>query len=532
MRWIALLSFAACSLAAQSSTENLLAHIKTLASDEFEGRGVATPGEEKAVQYLIAQMKQFGLKPGNPDGTWVQKVGLLGAKTKAQTEVNVAGKSIKLVEKTDIVTVSRRVAKETVVKDSEIVFVGYGVVAPEYGWDDYKGLDVKGKTLLMLINDPQVPDPRNPRDLDKALFKGQAMTYYGRWTYKYEIASAKGAAAAIIIHETDLAAYAFDVVKGSWGQENFSLLTKDGNLSRVAAEAWITRDKAIEILTAAGQNLDELKARANRPDFQPVTLSAKANIRIENQTREVQSRNVVGQISGVGTKKNEWLIYSAHWDHLGRDPQLKGDQIYNGAADNATGCAALLELARLSNKRPQRSVLFFFPTAEEKGLLGTQFYAEQPLYPLAKTVANINIDGINTWGRTKDVMIIGRGASTIDNLAAAAAKKQARIVVDDPEPEKGYFYRSDHVELMKKGVPALYLKGGGDYRGKDSVFGEMKRGQYVSQRYHKPADEVDEKWDLSGAVEDVAILLQVGESIASGKETPDWKPGAEFKRPN
>lgn len=532
MRILTLL-FATLPLVAQSaiSADRLLQHIKVLASDAYEGRGVATPGEEKTVAYLRDEMQKAGLRPGNPDGTWVQNVALMGIRTAAKTSVSVGGKAVTLEEKKDIVTVSRRFAKSVAVNKSDIVFVGYGAVAPEYGWDDYKDVDVRGKTILMLINDPQVTTADGK--LDDRMFKGRAMTYYGRWTYKYEIASKKGAAAAIIIHETDMAAYPFDVVVGSWGQENFDLARKDGNRGRVAAESWITREKAGELVSAAGLSLEELKRQALRKDFRPVTLKgAQASFAIQNTLREVRSKNVLGKIEGTDPQlRNELILYSAHWDHLGKDPQLAADQIYNGAVDNAAGCSALLEVARvMASAPPKRSVVFLFPTAEEKGLLGALHYAENPLYPAARTVANINVDGFNVWGKTSDVVLIGAGSSTLDELAAQLASKQGRTTQPDPEPERGYFYRSDHVEFMKKGIPALYLKAGEQYRGKPQDFAVSKRTQYVGSRYHKPADEVDPAWDLSGAAEDVTILLEAGRALGNGTAKAEWKAGSEFRR--
>ncbi|HEX2520980.1 MAG TPA: M28 family metallopeptidase, partial [Terriglobia bacterium] len=422
---------------------------------------------------------------------------------------------------------------EVNVENSDLVFVGYGVVAPEYNWDDYKGVDVKGKTIVMLINDPAVPDPKGPSRLDEKMFKGRAMTYYGRWTYKYEIASEKGAAAAIIIHETGPAGYPFEVVSGSWGRENFDLRRPDKNMGRVAVESWINVETARKLLKLAGQDLDDLKTRAISKDFKPVSLKAKANFKVKNTLREVDSQNVVAKLDGSDpAMKDEYVVYSAHWDHLGRDEKLQGDQIFNGALDNASGVAALLELAEAFTRlgtSPKRSVIFLSVTAEEKGLLGAKHYAENPLYPLAKTVANLNMDGVNQWGRTEDIVVVGLGNSTLDDVLAEAAKTQKRVLQPDAEPEKGFYYRSDHFEFAKLGVPALYTNPGTNYVGKPPDYGQQKRNEYTSKNYHKVSDEIKPDWDLSGAGEDLQLLFQVGWRVAQNERIPEWMPGTEFK---
>src|SRR6185436_18405170 len=332
---------------------DIMQHIKTLSADEFEGRGPGTKGEELSVKYLTEQYQRLGLKPGNPDGTYIQKVPLVGFTAAPQASFTAGGKKIDLNFPTDYVAVSRRFTPESKVENSDIVFVGYGVVAPEYGWDDYKGVDVKGKTIVMLINDPAVPDASDPSKLDEKMFKGKAMTYYGRWTYKYEIAAQKGAAAAIIIHETGPAGYPYEVVSGSWSRENFDIQTPDKNMGRAAVESWITTERAKELFTASGQDFDALKKAALSKDFKPVALKAKANMTVKNTLREINSINVIGKLEGADPAlKNEYVIYTAHWDHLGRDPKLTGDQIFNGALDNASGTATLLEIAEAFTKLP------------------------------------------------------------------------------------------------------------------------------------------------------------------------------------
>ncbi|MGH9899714.1 MAG: M28 family metallopeptidase [Pyrinomonadaceae bacterium] len=515
------------------TSDALLNHIKTLSSDEYEGRGPGTKGEELTVNYITEQFKSLGLSPGNPDGTYVQKVPLAGFTAQPTASFNVNGKKIDLKFLDDYVAVSRRYVPEVKVENSDLLFVGYGVVAPEYGWDDYKGVDVKGKTIVMLINDPAIPDPNDASKLDEKMFKGNAMSYYGRWTYKYEIASQKGAAAAIIIHETGPAGYPYEVVSGSWGRENFDIVSPDKNAGRVAVEAWIKNERARELFTTCNKDFDTLKKSALSKDFKPVLLGAKANFTIKNKLREIDSHNVLAKIEGSDpTLKNEYIIYSAHWDHLGRDPNLQGDQIYNGAIDNGSGSAGLLELAKAYTKLrtpPKRSVLFLSVTAEEKGLLGAKYYATHPLYPLEKTLANINMDGLNQWGRTKDIIIIGYGNSTLDDLLSQAAKLQNRVTKPDAEPEKGFFYRSDHFEFAKQGVPALDTDSGVEYIGKSESYGKQKRDEYTAHDYHKVSDEIKPDWDLSGAIEDLQLLFTVGYNVAKGNTYPEWKPGTEFK---
>jgi Zn-dependent M28 family amino/carboxypeptidase len=433
----------------------------------------------------------------------------------------------------DYVAVSRRFVDEVTVQDSDVVFVGYGVVAPEYGWDDYKDVDVKGKTIVMLVNDPAIPDPKDASKLDENMFKGNAMTYYGRWTYKYEIATEKGAAAAIIVHETGPAGYPFEVVSGSWGRENFDIQAPDKNMARVAVESWITSDVAKKLFTACGKDFDQLKKSALGKDFKPVALGAKASFKLKNTLREVQSNNVIAKLEGSDARlKDEYVVYTAHWDHLGRDETLQGDQIFNGALDNASGTATLLELAEAFSRlqpAPKRSVLFLAVTAEEKGLLGAKYYANNPLYPLERTLANINMDGANQWGKTKDVVVIGLGNSTLDELLTEAARKQGRTVKPDAEPEKGFFYRSDHFEFAKLGVPALYPDSGTEYIGKPESYGQQKRDEYTQRDYHKVSDDIKPDWDLAGAVDDAQLIFEVGYAVANGDRYPEWKPGTEFK---
>ena len=519
----------------EAAAARILEHIRVLSSDEYEGRAPGTPGEDKTVAYMQGEFSKLGLKPGNPDGTFIQNVPMVGITSTPTTTFEVAGKTLTPLVLNEYIAVSRHTTPLVEVKDSPIVFVGYGVVAPEYGWDDFKGVDVRGKTVVMLINDPPVRDPKDPTRLDDAMFKGKAMTYYGRWTYKYEEASAKGAAACLIVHETGPAGYPFAVVSGSWGRENFSLATADGNAGRVSVEGWLTLDYAKTLFAAAGQDYDALKAAAVSKDFHPVEFNAKANFSIANQIRPLASRNVLAKIEGSDpARRDEYVIFTAHWDHLGRNPKLKGDQIYNGALDNASGSAGILEIARefmaLSPaERPRRSILFLSVTGEEQGLLGSEYYAQHPLYPLTKTVADINISGMGTAGPSRDLEVIGYGNSTIDDIANDLLKKEGRVLVPDQQPEKGGFYRSDHFEFAKVGVPAFYAHGGDDIIGKPEGYGRQRRDEYTANDYHKVSDEIKPWWDLRGAAQDADLLFQIGQDLADTGTWPVWKAGSEFK---
>ncbi|HEU4989240.1 MAG TPA: M28 family metallopeptidase [Gemmatimonadaceae bacterium] len=509
---------------------DLLQHIKDLSADSMEGRAPGTPGEEKATSYIQRQFQALGLKPGNPDGSWYQPVDLIGYTATPTAKLVSGGKTVSLKFPEDYVVTSRHDRPETKVDNSDVVFVGYGVVAPEYGWDDYKGVDVKGKTILMLVNDPQVTLPNDTTQLDTAMFKGKAMTYYGRYTYKYEIATAKGAAAAIVIHETGPAGYPWGVVQGSFSVEQFDVPSADAE-KRVPVEGWMTVDKVRELFKDAGLNFDSLHAAARTKAFTPVTLKAKATWDVKTKVRKIQSKNVVARLEGT-SKKDEYVVYTAHWDHLGRDSTLKGDQIFNGALDNASGVGGLLEIAKAYTKldpAPKRSILFLSVTGEEKGLLGSKFYAEHPLYPLTKTVADINMDGLNQWGRTKDVTVIGYGNSTLDDVLTNVLAADGRVVRPDAEPEKGFYFRSDHFNFAAVGVPALDPDAGVDYIGKPAGYGMEKRNEYTTNDYHKVTDEVKPDWDLSGAVEDLRAFFRVGVVVANAAGMPEWKPGTEFK---
>jgi len=512
----------------------ILERIKVLAADEYEGRAPGTRGEELTVRYLIEESKKLGLQPGNPDGTFVQKVplvGITGAEARPFT-VTKGGQKRTFKWSDDVVAWTKRVTDTVSIENSEMVFAGYGVTAPEYNWDDFKGLDVKGKTLVVLVNDPQVPDASNPAELDAKLFNGKAMTYYGRWTYKYEKAAELGAAALFIVHETAPAGYPFPVVQGFLG-ERFSLVAPDKNMNRSSIEGWFSLEAAKEIFKMAGQDFDALKKQAVSRDFKPVPLGMNASMAIQNRMRTVDSQNVIAKFEGGDPNlKNEYIVYSSHWDHLGVGTPVNGDRIYNGALDNASGVAATLEIARAFTQvqpKPKRSILFLFVTAEEQGLLGSEHYAVNPLHPLDKTLANINLDGVNQWGRTSDVTVIGMGASDLDDVLRDAAQTQNRTLVPDPESEKGFYYRSDHFNFAKVGVPALYTDTGVTFIGKDAKYSQSKRDEYTANDYHKPSDHIKPDWDLSGAAEDAELMMLVGYRVANADRFPEWKPGNEFK---
>jgi Zn-dependent M28 family amino/carboxypeptidase len=527
---------APATAAAQIQGAPFIKDIETLSSDDFEGRSVGTAGEARTVEYLTSRFRQIGLAPGNPDGSYVQAVPMSGYRSQPKATIDFGTSRMVLEFPKDFVASSYRREPEVRIRGSELVFVGYGVKAPEYDWDDFKGADLKGKTLVVLINDPQIPDPTDPSKLDPAMFKGSAMTYYGRWTYKYETAVALGAAAVLIVHETATAAYPYSVVVNSWSRENFDLHRDGPNPNFPTVAAWINVDRAKEMFASAGLDFAQMKRAALRHDFAPVALHATIDFTVDNAWRDIASQNVVGMIEGSDPQlKHQYVLYTAHWDHFGWDPSLPGskhDQIFHGALDNASGVAALLEIAAAFKAlpvAPRRSIVFIATTAEERGLLGAQFYATHPLYPLRDTLADINIDGVNLWGRTRDIVIVGMGNSDLDDVLTAAARAQGRTVVGDPEPEKGHFYRADHFEFAKVGVPALYTDTGTDYIGKPADYGRQRRDEYTSERYHKVTDVVRPEWDTAGAVEDLVLLFDVGYVVAQQPRFPQWKPGTEFK---
>ena len=516
------------------STPTLLQDIRALASDAFEGRAPGTPGEDLTVAWLTARMRALGLQPAGPAGGYVQPVPLMAYTSQSSLTLTVKGKPRVLTPLRDFVAWSPAPLRDIAVDASELVFVGYGVIAPEYGWNDFKGMDLRGKTLLMLVNDPQVPDPANPDRLDPAMFRGDAMTYYGRWTYKYEMAARLGAAAVLIVHEPALAGYPWQVVANSWGQENYVLGSATTNSDYPLVPGWIEGRQARSLVQAAGFDLDRLRAAALRADFRPVRLPIQARFRIRNRWREVQSTNVLGRIEGSDPAlRGEAVVYTAHWDHFGRDTRDGQDRIYHGALDNAAGVAGMLQIAGAMatlQPPPRRSVLFVATTAEERGLLGARWYVRHPVVPIAATVANINIDGINPYGRSTGVDVIGYGSNTLEDLLVDVALGQDRQVFPEARPELGLVYRSDQFEFARAGVPSLFMTAHPVLRGHSEAEARRLIEGYAANDYHTPEDKVRDDWDLAGAGEDLQVLLEVGVRAANADRRPEWKPGAEFSR--
>ena len=508
------------------NADDLAADVQVLASDEFEGRGPSSPGEDKTVNFLEAEFRKLGLQPGNGD-SYFQEVPLVSITADPSATLTVRGNgAANLFDYgNEIMVWTKRAVGNTSVINSPLVFVGYGIVAPEYGWNDYEGVDARGKTVVMLVNDPGYATK------DTTLFNGNTMTYYGRWTYKFEEAARQGAAGALIVHETEPAAYPWGTVQGSWSGPQFSLLAEDNNISRVAVEGWVTLETAQTMFRQADLNFDLVKTLASQQGFKAVPIGLTSSITLRNSIEQSTSRNVIARIP-CSERPDEHLVYMAHWDHFGIDRSLEGDQVYNGALDNATGTAGLLEMAEAFmslEQRPARSILFIAVTAEEQGLLGSAYYGSNPIYPLDKTVAAINMDAMNILGSMNDVIVVGLGNSELDDYLADAAKHQNRVLVPDAEPQAGYYYRSDHFSFAKVGVPALYAGEGTDHveHGKDWT--QERRDEYLAQNYHKPSDEYSEDWDLSGAIDDLRLYFRIGYRLANESTFPNWSEGTEFK---
>ncbi|MFK3871920.1 M28 family metallopeptidase [Pseudoalteromonas rhizosphaerae] len=505
------------------SAQQLAEHVKVLASDEFGGRAPSSKGEELTLAYLTEEFKKLGYQPGNGD-SFLQEVPLVSLEADPNMVLTIGGKDYQY--KKDMVMGSSRISERQSIKDSELVFVGYGVNAPEYNWNDYAGLDVKGKTVVILVNDPGFATK------DPALFTGDAMTYYGRWTYKYEEASRQGAAGAIIVHETAPASYPWSVVENSWSGEQFGFQKENNNMDRVAVEGWVTTEVANELFTKAGLDFASAKANAAKGAYHVDMGDLTASVAVKNTIKKSISYNFIATLLG-SEKPDEHIIYSAHWDHLGTDKNRKGDQIYNGAHDNATGTAGLIEVAEAFAslpKHPSRSMTFLAVTAEEQGLLGSKYYAAHPVIAANKTVANINMDSLNLLGKVKDISVVGIGKSEMDSLLAQAANAQGRTVSGDPKPSSGGYYRSDHFAFANMGIPAMYAGGGSEALDEDTANYRKRMSLVLRGCYHQPCDRYRDEWDLSGAVQDLQLFYQVGFDISEQPQWPKWNANSEFQR--
>jgi Zn-dependent M28 family amino/carboxypeptidase len=509
--------------------KGILKHIRVLASDEFEGRAPATEGEKKSLDYIIAQCKALKLAPGNPNGSWLQTVALWGIKAGGGEITVKSGDADFPLTAEDYRVTSSQPKTSITVADSPIVFVGYGIMAPEYKWDDYKGIDVKGKAVVMLPGDPPVPDPADPSKLDPKMFLGPELSIYGRPGTKADLAYARGASVVITLQG---GAGGRGGARGGAGVGPNRFIVRETMIVRdasstehIAATVSLNADKATQLFAASGQDLAVLRASALSPDFQPVPLKVSIAVSAKNEVREIESNNVIAKIEGSDpVLRQEYVIYSGHWDHLGR----QGENIFHGASDNASGAAGVLELAHAFTAlaaHPKRTVIFLFTTAEERGLLGAKYYVQHPLYPLAKTAANINLDYFSNWGwgKTKDFSQLGLGMSSLDDLVKDAVTRQGRVVTGDTDPIEGFYWRSDHVEFAMGGVPSLASSPGIDFVGKPAGYGEEKRNEYIRNDYHKPTDQIKPDWDLTGAVEDLQVLLEVGYRVAQTPARPVWR---------
>ena len=513
--------------AATFEAARLSEHVRVLADDSFQGRGIATPAEDMTIRYLSEQYAAAGFQPGGANGSWTQDVALnrFTASNFRGVRLNVGGEAIPLTQGQQITISTRLPGNHVMLTDTPLVFVGYGIRAPERNWDDFKGVDVRGKVIVVLVNDADFEEPA----LDT--FNGRAMTYYGRWTYKYEEAARQGAAGVIIVHETAPASYGWATVQNSWSGPQFDIVRANAAAERVGMEAWLQREVAVDLFRRAGLDFEALKVSARSRDFRPVELTGVSfSGMFDVATTRVTTRNVLARLPGT-THADETILYTAHWDHIGvGEPDANGDAIFNGAVDNATGTAGLLELARVwgAGPRPERSIVMISFTAEESGLLGSEFYAANPVYPLATTVAGFNIDAMNVYGRVADVDIIGSGQSNLDARVTAEATRQGRTAKPDGNPASGSYFRSDHFPLAKRGVPMAYVDGGGAFRDEPIAAREAGRSEYGSRRYHQADDEWSPNWDLRGQVEDLELIFTIGRDLANSRDWPEWMPGSEF----
>lgn len=507
--------------------DDLEPNLIKLASDDFLGRMPFTEGEKITTSFLESEFKALGLEPGNGD-SYFQDVPMVSIKTTPAPQMQISSPkgNMTLEGLKDYVVWTQRTDSVTSLEDAELVFAGFGIVAPEYGWDDYKNIDVKDKIVVVLVNDPGFGTD------EASLFKGNTMTYYGRWTYKYEEAIRQGALGCLIVHNTIPAGYGFNVVQNSWNASKLYLDDRGKDNYKLAIEGWLTLPMANRLFESAGLNERDLLAKARKADFQPILMNLKASTSVAAETSYQVSQNVIAKIIGA-EKREEVIIYTAHWDHLGiAKADEKGDSIYNGALDNASGTAALLALAKAfkTDKQPARTVVFLAVTAEEQGLWGSNYYAQNPIFAKENTVANINMDGINPYGKMKDVSLIGMGQSDMEDLLNTELKKLGRYSAPEPTPSAGYYFRSDHFNFAKIGVPALYIGTGIDHVEKGKEYGKELQDGYTANYYHKPSDEYDPaRWNLDGAVDDVQILYNVGQNLANSDFWPSWKAGSEFK---
>ena len=505
------------------SEETIKRHIITLSTDDFQGRKPFTPGEQKTVDYLVSEIKKIGLQPVSGD-SYTQDVPLVEITSHASPTMVLDGPTkMALNLKEQYVALTQRPVEEIKIESADLVFCGYGVVAPEYNWNDYEGLDMKGKVALVLVNDPGLGSE------DSTFFKGNTMTYYGRWTYKYEEAARQGAAGIMIIHEASMAGYPWAVVQGMGSGARLNL--RDIGYTPCEAQGWISLDAAKEIFKNADLDLQKAMMAARKPGFKAIPLPYKVTMSIQNTIKEDVSKNVAGILPGTD-QKDEYIIFSAHWDHLGIGIPVDGDSIYNGAADNASGTAVLLGIAEAMKKQGpyKRTVVFLWVTAEEQGLLGSAYYASNPIFPPEQTVANLNMDGLATYGPMNDVSVVGYGQSELEVYAARWAEKQDRYIQPEQEPEKGYFFRSDHFNFAKIGIPALYAKGGSDHRDQGKEYAKEKEADYRTTRYHQPSDEfVEETYLLGGILQDAELYFNVANELANNQDWPKWNATSEFK---
>ncbi|MFD2246247.1 M28 family metallopeptidase [Pontibacter ruber] len=508
------------------TTESFGKYLREVSADELEGRKPFTSGEKKTLAYLEREFKALGLEPGNGN-SFLQEVPMVDVKTTASPTMTIKGKqTFKLEGRKDYVIWTRRTDPTVKLEPSELVFAGFGIVAPEYNWNDYAGLNVKDKVVVVLVNDPGFYAPEGTG------FKGKTMTYYGRWTYKFEEAARQGARGCLIIHSTEPAGYGFEVVQNNWNTSKLYLDSRGKETYKCAMEGWLSNEVGQKLLAAAGKDYATLVASAAKPGSKPVPLNMKVSTSMTVKTKYDKSHNFIAKITGFKAP-DESIIYTAHWDHLGYGKaDATGDSIYNGAVDDASGVAGLLEIAKAFKNQPtppERSIVFLAVTAEEQGLWGSAYYAENPVFPKEKTVANINMDMLNSYGRTKDIVLFGMGQSELEDYMAEEARKVGRYVAPEPNPEAGLYYRSDHFNFAKIGIPALFIGPGIDDVEKGKEYGKQQLDAFYANYYHKPSDEVHEGYVMEGAVEDLTLLFQVGKRLSATGAWPKWKAGSEFK---